>query len=138
MGKRARNIPALFDFDLRFKMMDQFGAYCQIISLASPPLEGLAGPDITPLLSEIANDGMAELVARYPDRFPGFPAGIMRCQPEVRNINQEPTPGFIEKTPQEFSFRHLRLTHREKTWDIFHHQFSLHCIPQDTRVGHEA
>jgi predicted TIM-barrel fold metal-dependent hydrolase len=81
MGKRARNIPALFDLDLRFRMMDQFGAYCQILSLASPPLEALAGPDTTPLLAAIANDGMAELVARYPDRFPAFVAALPMNNP---------------------------------------------------------
>lgn len=82
MGKRARNIPALFDLDLRFKMMDQFGAYCQIISIASPPIEAMVGPDITPMLAEIANDGMAELVARHPDRFPAFAAALPMNNPE--------------------------------------------------------
>ena len=82
MGKRSRNIPALFDLDLRFKMMDAFGEYCQIISIASPPIEVMAGPDVTPELSQIANDGMAELVARYPDRFPAFAASLPMNSPE--------------------------------------------------------
>ncbi len=82
MGKRARNIPALFDLDLRFKMMDQFGAYCQIISIASPPIEAMAGPEITPMLAALANDGMAELVARHPDRFPAFAAALPMNNPE--------------------------------------------------------
>jgi hypothetical protein len=29
----------MVDLDARFRMMDEFGEYCQIISLASPPLE---------------------------------------------------------------------------------------------------
>lgn len=82
MGKRVRNIPALVDMDVRFKMMDRFGAYCQIISLASPPLEAFAGPETTPLLARIANDGMAELVDRHPDRFPGFAASLPMNSPE--------------------------------------------------------
>jgi len=82
MGKRSRNIPALFDLDIRFRMMDQFGEYQQIISIASPPIEVMAGSDTTPMLSEIANDGMAELVAKYPDRFPAFAASLPMNNPE--------------------------------------------------------
>ena len=82
MGKRSRNIPCLFDLDIRFKMMDQFGDYKQIISLASPPIEVMAGPDFTPMLSQIANEGMAELVARYPDRFSAFAASLPMNNPD--------------------------------------------------------
>src|SRR5215510_2839506 len=82
MGKRSRSIPALFDLDLRFKMMDQFGEYRQIISIASPPIEVMAGPDVTPMLSEMANDDMAEMVARYPGRFPAFAASLPMNHPE--------------------------------------------------------
>src|SRR5262249_7473780 len=49
---------------------------CQVISLASPPIESFAGPDASPDLAKIANDGMAELVARHPDRFRGFVAAL--------------------------------------------------------------
>ncbi len=76
MGKRIRNIPWALDLDARFRMMDEFGDYRQVISLVSPPLESFAGPETTPLLARIANDGMAELVDRYPARFPGFVASL--------------------------------------------------------------
>ena len=82
MGKRSRNIPSLVDLDLRFRMMDQFGAYCQIPSIASPPIEVMAGPQVTPVLAEMANDGMAELVARHPDRFPAFAAALPMNNPD--------------------------------------------------------
>src|SRR5262245_57914140 len=73
---RPLNLPALFDLETRFKMMDQFGDYCQIISIASPPIEVMVGPEVTIELAKIANDGMAELVDRYPDRFPTFAAAL--------------------------------------------------------------
>lgn len=39
MGKRSRNLPAIWDLDARFRVMDEFGAdYRQVISLASPPI----------------------------------------------------------------------------------------------------
>ncbi len=76
IGKRVRNIPVLVDLDKRFKMMDEFGDYRQILSLASPPIELLAGPDASPDLARLANDGMAEMVSRHPDRFAGFTASL--------------------------------------------------------------
>src|SRR5262245_22118721 len=82
MTRRSLNIPALFDLETRFKMMDQFGDYCQIISIASPPIEVMVGPEVTLELAQIANDGMAELVDRYPDRFPGFAAALPMDKPE--------------------------------------------------------
>src|SRR3984893_16616476 len=81
MGKRVRNVPMLFDLDLRFRVMDQFGDYRQVISMASPPLEAFGGPDVTPGLARIANDEMAELVRRHPDRFAGFAACLPMNNP---------------------------------------------------------
>ena len=62
--------------------MDQFREYRQVISMASPPLEVFAGPDVTPGLARIANDAMAELVNRHPDRFAGFLAGLPMNNPD--------------------------------------------------------
>jgi uncharacterized protein len=83
MGKRVRNIPTLFDLDARFRMMDEFGEYRQLISLASPPIESFAGPEATARLSQIGNDGMAELVARHPDRFVGFAGALPMNHPRA-------------------------------------------------------
>ena len=72
IGQRVRGIPMLVDLDERFRVMDQFGPdYRQILSLASPPLEVLGGPEVSVQLAQAANDGMADLVRRYPDRFQG-------------------------------------------------------------------
>jgi predicted TIM-barrel fold metal-dependent hydrolase len=81
MGKRVRNIPALVDLDGRFRVMDEFGEYRQVLSLASPPLESFTEPETTALLSRIGNDGMEELVARYPDRFAAFAAALPMNNP---------------------------------------------------------
>src|SRR6266404_7018859 len=83
MGKRSRNIPVMSDLDARFRLMDEFGEYCQILSLASPPIESFAGPEQSPDLARMANDGMAELVQRYPDRFPGFAAALPMNSPDA-------------------------------------------------------
>ena len=44
MGKRVRNVPTIADLDARFRVMDEFGEYCQFLTLPAPPLEGMAGP----------------------------------------------------------------------------------------------
>jgi uncharacterized protein len=88
--KRVSEIPAIVDLDVRFRMMDLFADYCQVASLPAPPIEALAGPHISPELAELANDGMAELSAKYPDRFPGFVAGLPMNNPDaaVREIER--------------------------------------------------
>jgi len=75
--KRWLNIPVLYDLDARLRMMDEFGPdYQQVLTLSLPALEYLAPPDESPELARLANDGMAEICARYPERFPGFVASL--------------------------------------------------------------
>jgi len=83
MGKRTREIPVLWDLDARFRMMDEFGDYAQVICLSTPALEKLAGPDISLELARVANDGMAGYVDKYPDRFPAFIASLPMNNPEA-------------------------------------------------------
>lgn len=71
--RRSGAVPMMTDLDHRFRVMDLFGPeYRQVLSLASPPLEKLAGPEKALELSRIGSDAMAELCAKHPDRFPGF------------------------------------------------------------------
>ena len=81
--KRYMNIPMLVDLDVRFRAMDQHGDYQQVLSLASPPIEALAGPAQSPELARIGNDGLADLCARYPERFPGFVASLPMNHPDA-------------------------------------------------------
>ncbi len=76
MGPRALNMPQLHDMDARFRVMDEFGDYRQIISMLSPPIEDVTTPEQGREVARLANDSMAELVERHPDRFPGFVAAI--------------------------------------------------------------
>ena len=68
MQKRVRGIPAMVDLDERFGMMDLFGDYVQVLSLAAPPIEALGAPSQTPDLATLANDTMAETVGRHPEQ----------------------------------------------------------------------
>lgn len=80
--KRVRNIPALYDLEMRFRIMDQFEEYVQVLTLSSPPIEAYAPPPVSCELARLANDEMAELVARYSDRFFGFVASLPLNDPE--------------------------------------------------------
>lgn len=80
---RSRKVPMMTDLDRRFEVMDMFDDYVQILSLASPPLEVVAGPDKALELSRIGSDSMAELCAKYPDRFPGFIASPPMNNPDA-------------------------------------------------------
>lgn len=83
MQRRTRAIPVLWDLDLRFAIMDRYEGYVQVLTLASPPVDALGGPAVARELARLANDGMAELVDRHPDRFPGFVASLPLSDPEA-------------------------------------------------------
>jgi aminocarboxymuconate-semialdehyde decarboxylase len=76
IGARLRGVKKLFDLDERFREMDRFGDYREIISLPNPPIEDLATGLVGLELARIGNDAMAELCARHPERFPSFVAAV--------------------------------------------------------------
>jgi aminocarboxymuconate-semialdehyde decarboxylase len=81
-GKRVRGVPMLVDLDERFRVMDRFEGYQQVLSIATPPIEVFARPGDAVDLARRANDGMAELVQEYPERFPGFVASLPLNDPD--------------------------------------------------------
>jgi uncharacterized protein len=90
--KRWLNIPFLYDLDVRFRMLEEFGPeYRQILSLSAPPIESInPDPIVTRGLAAVANDAMADLVRRHPTRFPGFIASLPLSLPEesVRELER--------------------------------------------------
>ena len=69
-------LKTLVDVDARLKLLDAYGDFAQVLSLANPPLELVAGPDVTPDLARLANDSLAEICRKHPDRFPAFIAAL--------------------------------------------------------------
>jgi predicted TIM-barrel fold metal-dependent hydrolase len=57
----------LYDLDLRFRVMDKFEGMVQVLTMDIPPVEDFGEHSVD--LAKIANDEMAELVTKYPDRF---------------------------------------------------------------------
>jgi aminocarboxymuconate-semialdehyde decarboxylase len=83
MQKRMRGIPVLVDLELRLRIMDRYDGYAQVLTLANPPIEVVAGPDRSRDLARLANDSMADIVGRHPDRFLGFVASLPMNNPDA-------------------------------------------------------
>jgi uncharacterized protein len=69
-------LPTLWDLDLRFRLMDKYGVM-HVLTLSRPPIEEVIGdPRKAMDLTRLANDEIAELAVRYPDRFPAAVASV--------------------------------------------------------------
>jgi uncharacterized protein len=83
IGKRMKGVPAIYDLDVRRKIVDSFPDYCQILSYPMPPLEAMTDkPEQAEEYARIINDGFAELCAKHPDQFPGFVAHTSLAAPD--------------------------------------------------------
>jgi predicted TIM-barrel fold metal-dependent hydrolase len=69
--------------DDRLKLVDHFPDYQQVLANSMPPLEVLGGPETTPELARLVNDGFAEICDRYPDHFPAFVAALPMNNPQA-------------------------------------------------------
>src|SRR5262245_39269945 len=83
IGKRMQGVRTIFELDARLKMMDEFDDYSEILSLGLPPIDAMVGPDQSPELARVANDGLAELCAKHPDRFAGYVGALPMNAPEA-------------------------------------------------------
>jgi predicted TIM-barrel fold metal-dependent hydrolase len=83
LGKRVRGIPALSNLDERLRVVEMFENYTQVLSLGLPAVERLWGPDRSPEMARIGNDGLAEIVAKHPDRFVGYSALLPMNVPQA-------------------------------------------------------
>jgi len=86
--------PLLIDIEQRLKVMTEFPDVMNVLTLVTPPIELLAGPTDSPDLARIANDNMAEIVQRYPDKFVAIaalpynnmPAALREADRAVREL----------------------------------------------------
>ena len=75
--KMNEQVRELSDIEARFRIMDMHPGMRQVLTLASPPLEEvITDAKSVRDLSKMANDQMAELVAKYPDRFVAAVASV--------------------------------------------------------------
>jgi uncharacterized protein len=82
IGKRIQGVRTIYDLEARFRIMDGFENYSQVLSLGLPAIDAMVGPDRSPDFARTANDGLAELCAKYPDRFCGYVGGLPMNAPD--------------------------------------------------------
>ena len=99
--KLMEGCAALFDLEKRFAILDQFEC-AQILTLVSPPIEEIADPREAIDLARMANDGMAEVIYKYPQYFIAGVAALPLN--DIDAALQE-----IDRAIQELSFRGIQL-----------------------------
>lgn len=87
IGKRMAAVKPVSDLDERFRLMDAFGDYKQLVSLPNPPLEDIMDAETGTRLAMAANDAMAEMCSRHPDRFVGYAAAL--CMTDMDGAMKE-------------------------------------------------
>ncbi len=95
-------LPTLYDLESRFRLMDKFEDLMHVLTLSAPPLEMIANPQDAVELSKLANDELAELVLKYPDRF----ATAIACLPMN---NMEAALQEIDRAVNDLKFRGVQI-----------------------------
>lgn len=96
------SLPTLFDLEYRFRIMDKFEGLMQVLTLSAPPVEQIANPEKAMDLARLANDGMAELVLKYPDRF----AAAVACLPMN---NMDAALQEVDRAINDLKFRGVQI-----------------------------
>ena len=96
-------IEALFNLEVRFRIMDHYEGYVQILNIAEPPVEDIANPEVAVRLAQTANDQMAELVMKYPDRF----IAAVACLPMN---NMDAALKELDRTIIDLKFKGVQIT----------------------------
>jgi aminocarboxymuconate-semialdehyde decarboxylase len=83
IGKRMRELPAIYDLDVRRRIVESFPDYAQILCYPMPTPESFIPRDKLDDLIRICNDGFAEICRKHPEQFPGFVAQISLASPDA-------------------------------------------------------
>jgi predicted TIM-barrel fold metal-dependent hydrolase len=95
-------LPTLFDLEHRFRIMDKFEGLMQVLTLSAPPIEQIGDSRKAVDLAKLANDEMAELVLKYPDRFAAAVAALPM-------IDMEATLKEVDRSINELKFRGVQI-----------------------------
>jgi uncharacterized protein len=128
--KRWLHIPVLWDLDARLRMMRRFPGYRQVLTLSMPPIEFLGGPNDSPALARLANDGMAEICAQHPDLFPAFVASLpMNNVPAALTEMDRAIGDLGAKGVQIFTNVNGRPLDDAEFYPVFERMVSHHDLP---------
>ncbi len=97
--------PMLWDIDKRLAIMDKYEDYVQVLVPTAPAPGVFRNPEEAAELARVFNDGLAELVSRYPEKFIGAVAYLPMNDIDVtlkeidRAINELGFKGICMDTP---------------------------------------
>lgn len=74
--KRMTGLRMLWDLEARVQMLEKWPELQQVLTLAVPSPEALGDASASPGFARIANDDLAGIVAKWPQRFPAFVAAL--------------------------------------------------------------
>ncbi len=98
---------AVTNVGTRLRLMDRYPDVGQVLTVANPPLDEYVSPEDAAELAKIANDELAELLEKYPDKF----LGAVACLP-WNNI--EAALKEIDRTIIQMRFKGIQVTTRVK------------------------
>ncbi|MEJ2723724.1 MAG: amidohydrolase family protein [Deltaproteobacteria bacterium] len=95
-------LPTMVDLDHRFRVMDKFEGMMQVLTLTAPAVEEFADAKKSPDFAKLANEAMADLVLKHPDRF----AAAVACLP-MNNIDA--AVDEIDRAVNDLKFRGVQI-----------------------------
>jgi aminocarboxymuconate-semialdehyde decarboxylase len=95
-------LPTMFDLNTRFRVMDKFDDLMQVLTISLPPLEIIKDKKKQVDLAKLANDEMAELINKHPDRF----AAAVACLPMG---NMEAALMETDRAMKDLKFRGVQI-----------------------------
>lgn len=107
LENQINQMPTLYDLDHRFRIMDKFEDYKQVAALTATASQVFKDPKLAIDYAKMANDELAEIVARYPDRFTAgvaslpvsdMDAAVKELDRAVRELNLK---GILLFTPAD-------------------------------------
>jgi predicted TIM-barrel fold metal-dependent hydrolase len=101
-------IETMFNLETRFRIMDKYEGYTQVVSVGGGPVEAVAKGQEAIDLARLANDSVAELTVKYPTRFLAAVGTLPLNDTDAslkeidRAINDLKLKGFMIHTPLYF------------------------------------
>lgn len=92
----------LTDHEARLRILDEHEGMVQVLSVTMPPVEEVVGPEEAAELARIANDEMAEMVAKYPRKYIAAIANLPLN-------NMDATLKEAERTIKELGFKGIQI-----------------------------
>ena len=141
MVKRVTSIPMLYDIEARIRMMDRWPGYQQVLTLSTPPIETIAGPEDAPDLARVANGELKKSCDGRPDKFPAWVASLPLNNVEASLQEMDRAIALGARGVQIFTNVNGRPLDGPEFLAIFEHATSHHNVPiwmhpaRDARVA---